>query len=147
LMLEKLGRNDLIHLSGTFVSLASHSVVLTTAQQEQANPLLEKFEASPFAPPDRAESAQLVGHSLLEGLVASKKLVLVSEQILFTSEAIKTMTNWVCLTIDTKGSLSLAEFRDQFRTSRKYAAAFLEYLDAIGVTLRKNDTRLLKQVK
>jgi selenocysteine-specific elongation factor len=147
LILEKLGRNDLIHLSGTFVSLASHSVVLTTAQQEQANPLLEKFEASPFAPPDRAESAQLVGDSLLEGLVASKKLVLVSEQILFTSEAIKTMTNWVCLTIDTKGSLSLAEFRDQFRTSRKYAAAFLEYLDAIGVTLRKNDIRLLKQVK
>jgi selenocysteine-specific elongation factor len=49
--------------------------------------------------------------------------------------------------LDAHGSLTLAEFRDHFGTSRKYAAAFLEFLDDKGVTLRKGDIRVLKQVQ
>jgi selenocysteine-specific elongation factor len=39
--------------------------------------------------------------------------------------------------------LTVAEFRDRFNTSRRYALAFLEYLDVIGVTLREGDNRRL----
>jgi len=34
--------------------------------------------------------------------------------------------------------------RDLFDTSRKYALAFLEYLDAKGVTRRVGDERVLR---
>ena len=147
LILEKLSRDEQIRLSGIYVALASHQVALTPDQQEQAKPLLQRFTESPYAPPDHPEAALLVGDALLEGLVASGKFVAVSDQILFSPEAIKEMTAWVRQTIETTGSLSLGQFRDHFDTSRKYAAAFLEYLDSIGVTVRKNDIRLLKQVK
>jgi selenocysteine-specific elongation factor len=50
-------------------------------------------------------------------------------------------------TIRTQGSLTLASFRDQFNTSRKYATAFLEHLDSIGITLRKGDFRVLRIVQ
>jgi selenocysteine-specific elongation factor len=43
------------------------------------------------------------------------------------------------------GELSLGQWRDQFKTSRKYAQAFLEYLDQIGITLRVGDLRKLKK--
>jgi selenocysteine-specific elongation factor len=43
-----------------------------------------------------------------------------------------------------ESTLTVAQFRDQFNTSRKYALAFLEHLDLIGVTIREGDNRRLK---
>lgn len=42
-----------------------------------------------------------------------------------------------------QGDISLAEFRDRMKTSRKYAQAWLEYSDAAGVTSRTGDVRVL----
>jgi selenocysteine-specific elongation factor len=44
-----------------------------------------------------------------------------------------------------KGRITLSEVRDLFNTSRKYAQALLEHLDAIGITVRAGDFRTLKQ--
>ena len=43
------------------------------------------------------------------------------------------------------GSITLAQVRDLFSTSRKYAQAFLEHLDALKVTRRQGDARVLRQ--
>ncbi|MCX6065300.1 MAG: SelB C-terminal domain-containing protein [Chloroflexi bacterium] len=43
------------------------------------------------------------------------------------------------------GQVSAAEVRDLFGTSRKYALALLEHLDAIGVTIRDGDFRRLRR--
>jgi selenocysteine-specific elongation factor len=43
-----------------------------------------------------------------------------------------------------KGTLTAAEVRDHFNTSRRYVLAFLEYLDAQGITVRDGDARRLK---
>jgi len=40
--------------------------------------------------------------------------------------------------------LTVAQVRDHFTTSRKYALALMEHLDVIGVTVRKADSRRLK---
>ena len=42
-----------------------------------------------------------------------------------------------------EGEISLAGFRDRLGTSRKYAQAWLEYADDVGVTRRVGDTRVL----
>jgi selenocysteine-specific elongation factor len=42
------------------------------------------------------------------------------------------------------GSISLAEVRDLFGTSRKYAQALLEHLDALKLTRRAGDLRTLR---
>jgi selenocysteine-specific elongation factor len=41
--------------------------------------------------------------------------------------------------------ISLAEARDLFNTSRKYAQALLEHLDVLGVTARDGDFRRLRK--
>jgi len=43
-----------------------------------------------------------------------------------------------------RGRITLAEVRDLFHTSRKYAQALLEHLDAQGLTIREGDYRKLK---
>lgn len=147
LILDKMRRDGQLRLEGVTISLADHQVILTPDQLSLAAALLDRFKAQPFTPPDRNEALSVIPEELLEGLVGCGKLVAVSDQIFFAPEAIVQMTDWVKSHIETFGSLSLAQFRDHFNTSRKYAAAFLEYLDSAGITLRKNDIRLLKQVK
>jgi selenocysteine-specific elongation factor len=48
-------------------------------------------------------------------------------------------------TISKNGQVTAAEVRDLFGTSRKYALALLEHLDAIGVTIRDGDFRRLRK--
>jgi selenocysteine-specific elongation factor len=44
--------------------------------------------------------------------------------------------------IDTRGSIAVADLRDLFNTTRKYAVPFLEHLDEVRVTRRKGDVRV-----
>ncbi len=43
------------------------------------------------------------------------------------------------------GKITVAEFRDTQQTSRKFALAFLEDLDAKGITRREGDYRVLNR--
>jgi selenocysteine-specific elongation factor len=47
--------------------------------------------------------------------------------------------------IEREGSITLARARDELATSRKYAQAYLEHLDAAHVTLRRGDERVLRR--
>ena len=47
-------------------------------------------------------------------------------------------------TIDQKGEITVADVRDLFDTSRKYAVGLLEHLDSERVTQRVGDVRTLR---
>jgi selenocysteine-specific elongation factor len=55
------------------------------------------------------------------------------------------MLNWVEDHLRQAGTLTAAEFRDAFNTSRKFALALLEHLDSIGITIREGDNRRLRK--
>jgi selenocysteine-specific elongation factor len=42
------------------------------------------------------------------------------------------------------GTITLAQCRDLFQTSRKYAQAILEYMDQTWITVRERDFRKLR---
>jgi len=46
--------------------------------------------------------------------------------------------------IKAHGSMTVAQVRDQFNTSRKYALALMERLDELKVTRRVGDERVLR---
>ena len=64
---------------------------------------------------------------------------------IFRKQDYDSMVNRIRETLETKGQISLAEVRDLFDTSRKYAQALLEHLDATGVTVRAGDFRKLRK--
>ena len=144
LALGLLNQQGALKERGTLVWAASHNILLTPRQEAQAASFLEKFKQSPYSPPDVDEAEAELGPDLLEGLIGTNRLVRVSDSVLFSPEAIEAMKSWTQSAIKANGSVSLAQFRDHFQTSRKYAAAFLEYLDSIGYTLRKGDVRVLR---
>ncbi len=146
LVLGKLSQQGELKERGTLVWAASHTIQLTPQQAAQAESFLLKFKETPFSPPDVTEAEAVLGIDLMEGLIGMERLVRVSDAVLFLPETIEIMKSWVRDVIQASGSVSLAQFRDHFQTSRKYAAAFLEYLDSIGYTLRKGDVRVLRTI-
>jgi selenocysteine-specific elongation factor len=46
--------------------------------------------------------------------------------------------------IKANGSMTVAQVRDQFGTSRKYALALMERLDELKITKRVGDERVLR---
>jgi selenocysteine-specific elongation factor len=67
----------------------------------------------------------------------------VSDSVIFDSSAYAQMLDRTVQHVTQHGKITLAEFRDLFDTSRKYAQAFLEQLDERKITRRIGDERVL----
>ncbi|MBL7063083.1 MAG: selenocysteine-specific translation elongation factor [Anaerolineae bacterium] len=135
----------LIADEGATVRLPSHTICLTAEQQRQVDALLARFRRQPYTTPSFKESVAAVGEEVLGVLIARGDLVQVSPGVLFLPETYEKMVARVRAHIEREGSITLAQTRDMFETSRKYAQGLLEHLDEIGVTKRVGDARVKRE--
>ncbi len=140
-----VNRKSLIE-NEAFVSLPSHKITFDGSQQAKVQELMRKFAAHPFGPPSAKECQAEVGEEVLNALVESGELVTVSPEVIFRAADYEAMVTKVRGALVQKGQITLAEVRDLLDTTRKYAQAMLEHLDAIGVTVRDGDFRKLREV-
>jgi selenocysteine-specific elongation factor len=128
---------------GPWISKATHEIRFGAAQQAIIDNLLERFRTNPYSPPTAKECREFAGEEIVGALVAQGELVSVSQDVLFRKADYDLMVAGVREAIESKGRISLAEVRDLFHTSRRYAQALLEHLDSIGVTKRVGEYRTL----
>ncbi|HIE39465.1 MAG TPA: selenocysteine-specific translation elongation factor [Anaerolineales bacterium] len=129
---------------GATVRLPDHEIRFSPEQQRAVDNLLARFRRAPYTPPSVKESVAAVGEEVLAVLLARGDLVQVSPDVLFLSNTYEEMVRRIRAHIQQNGSITLAQARDMFHTSRKYAQALLEYLDEQGVTRRVGDERVLE---
>ena len=67
----------------------------------------------------------------------------VGDDVLFRKSDYDRMVQAVIDYLKAHGTLTVAEFRDIFSTTRKYALALLEHLDTKRITVRDGDFRKL----
>ncbi len=137
--LKILSNEGVIAVDGTAIHLPAHHVQLTPTQQTKVDAFLSSLKQSPYAPP----SELIPEPDLLNLLIGQGRVVKVSDSVVFSGEAYNEMVTKVTSHIKTHGKVSLAEVRDLFQTSRKYAQAFLEHLDGKKITRRVGDERVL----
>jgi selenocysteine-specific elongation factor len=138
-ILPMLIEKKILNESGLAVSLPSHRIQLTQIQQTKINAFLSSLAQNPYSPP-----ADLIPEpDLLNSLIEQHKVVRVSDSVVFSASAYNEMVAKVTAYIKANGKVTLAEVRDLFNTSRKYAQAFLEYLDEKKITRRIGDERVL----
>lgn len=130
-------------VDGAWVRSIHHAITLTTSQQQNVDSLLERFHASPLSPPSVKECNQAVGGDLMAYLLESGRLTQVSPDVVFTIGVYNEMVEAVCHALNKGGTITVAKARDLLNTSRKYALALMEHLDAIGITVRDGDLRRL----
>lgn len=128
---------------GAIVRLPEHRVSFSPEQQGRIDELLARFVANPYAPPSVAEAEASIGSELLNALMEEGRLVRVGESVVFLAETYQEMVERVVRHLQREGTVTVAEVRDMFGASRKYALALMEHLDHQRITKRVGDARVL----
>lgn len=143
-ILNKLIMDHVLTDHSTLVAKPEHEVRFDNSQEAKVQALMQKFEQNPYSPPGLKELQAEVDEEIQNALIESGSLVAVSSDVLFRKQDYDGMVETIQQEIRKKGRITLGEVRDLFNTSRKYAQALLEHLDAIDVTVRAGDFRTLK---
>ena len=79
---------------------------------------------------------------LLAAMADLGQIVRLPDNVVFGASQLAEIQRETLRLIEENGSLTLAQFRDHFGSSRKYAQAVLEYFDQQRITRRVGDTRV-----
>jgi selenocysteine-specific elongation factor len=138
--LTRLATEGQVVEDGQTLRSAEHQVSLNPQMERQADAYIKDLGRDPYSP----ASDHPVDSELLGVLVDSGKVVKVSDSVVFTAPTYREMTDKVILHLQTSGSITVAEARTMFNSSRKYVLPLLEYLDQQHVTRRVGDSRVLR---
>ena len=116
------------------------------AQQQRIDRLLAAYAAAPYAPPNLPDTLALLGQDgeVLEMLIERGDLLRLGGDVLLRRADFDAMVEGISDFLRAHGTITLAEVRDRFQTSRKYAQAVLEEMDVRRVTRREGDARVLR---
>ncbi len=132
--------NPVIHTPG-------HHVELSPQLQKEADQLMALFAQNPFSPPTIKDCVTKVGDELYNALIDLGLLLPISNEVVYRSNDYNKVVEKIRAMLEENGTISVAQVRDAFQTSRRYVLALLEHLDAIGVTVRDGDVRRLRPGK
>lgn len=138
-------KSGLISEADTLVFRPEHTIQFSPAQQAQAKKLLTRFASAPYTPPSVKECQEETGDEVYAALLDLGELQQVSPEVVFKKETYQKLVDEVKQHLTAEKEITVAQFRDRYQTSRKYALAFLEHLDGIGVTQRDGDKRILRK--
>ncbi len=142
---QKLIRDQAIMDYSRWLAKPEHQIKFSGAEQTKVKELLRKFDQNAYVTPSIKECQNEVGEEVVTALIELGELTTVSQDVVFRKKDYETLVQKVCLAMEQNGEITLAEVRDTLGTTRKYAQALLEHLDAIGITLRAGDIRRLKK--
>ncbi len=134
-----------IVLEGDIVRLASHRVALKQDEEAATAKIEALFRDAGLAVPATSEVLAKSGiepsraRTLLQILLKNRKLIRVSDELIFHSSAIDALKK----TLQKGARFSVTDFKDLTGISRKYAIPLLEFLDRERVTRREGDSRIV----
>jgi selenocysteine-specific elongation factor len=148
-LLELLSERNMISLRCSFVALYDFEVKYNKEQLRIKSKILAGFEQGKYTPPKYEE--------ILEGEKYKKAFKMVYDSLLDVGDLVKAAEDCIFLGkyyveakekvikfIKENGSISAAQARDIFGTSRKFAVAILESFDNMKLTKRVEDIRVLQ---
>lgn len=134
-------------VEGENIRLRTHHLVLRQDEEEARGAIERAFSDAGLAVPALAQVLAQSGvetaraRSLLQILIREKKLVRVSEELVFHQSAIAKLRG--LLSSHRASRFNVGTFKDWTGISRKYAIPLLEFLDRERVTRREGDERLV----
>lgn len=145
-MLAKMVEEGKVKLVGNEVSLSSHKVIVSQENDLLVNFVERAFTEQLFAPPSKSKvmtdcKSPRSCESVFKFLQDNGRLVRVGPDMFFHRDAVDKSLE-VAKKLGTTGEgFTVAQFRDEVGTSRKYAVALLEYMDNQKKTRRNGDYR------
>ncbi|HEX6032529.1 MAG TPA: selenocysteine-specific translation elongation factor [Tepidiformaceae bacterium] len=141
-LLAYAGEMSVLQGRGAGLAPVGYEVTLSAKDQAEVARVLQSLRAGGHSPPtENLPRPELLGYLAERGLVVDT-----GAGVVFDAQVHAEMIRGVTTHITAKGSITLAEVRDLFGTSRKYAQALLEHMDSEKLTRRVGDTRVLRSM-
>jgi selenocysteine-specific elongation factor len=150
-ILDAMADEGRVVLHGNLVAGAGRAPRLDDAAREAAEEIGRRFREGGFSPPDPRTAGEdlAVGEEtaaeVMRHLRETGELVDIGKGLLFHRDILAKAEGLIRDRIAEKGELVSAEFRDLVGTTRKYAIPLLEHFDAVGLTLRLDNIRVLRE--
>ncbi|HEV8580602.1 MAG TPA: selenocysteine-specific translation elongation factor [Thermoanaerobaculia bacterium] len=142
-----LEAQKVLAVQGDQVALPGRSAQLTGEESRLSAAVVERFERAGLAPPSPGEVAQELGAKpqILDGvirhLIVRGQLVKLPSGLILAAAALAGLRQQL---LDSSWErFSVADFKDRFGLTRKWAIPLLEHLDSTGATRRVGDDRLI----
>jgi len=145
LIVEQALRENIVAARGSVLHAPDFAVVFKPEQQRAIDTLMSRFATAPWNTPLPKDAEQIVGADVLAALVDQGQLIRLSEEVLLMAATYRSGVDEIRAYLIEHKTITVAQVRDLFNTSRKYALALMEYLDAQGITKRLGDERTLRQ--
>jgi len=144
--LSALKNEKAIKMADNKYSLMNFQIQVSTQEKGAADRVEEMFLKAGVTPPSVDEVCAKFGASgkaVISLLVEQKRLVAVEKGLCFPVVVLDKLKEDVRGYIGKHGPISVAQFRDLTKTTRKYAVPLLEYFDSTHFTKRTGDVRIL----
>lgn len=127
------------------VRMSTHQVKFAPAQQAAVDKLLADFRRAPFNTPLPKDVAAALGDEVMQALIEGGQLTRLSPEVILLTDTYNEFVGWLKNYLRQHQTINVAQVRDAFNTSRKYALALLEYTDEQRLTKRVGDERVLRE--
>jgi selenocysteine-specific elongation factor len=144
LIVEQALQENSVAATGSALHAPGFAIAFKPEQQKAVEVLIARFTAAPWNAPSPKDAEQMVSAEVLSALIDLGRLIKLSEDVLLLAETYRSGVEGVRTYLIKHKTITVAQVRDVFNTSRKYALAFMEYLDAQGITKRVGDERTLR---
>lgn len=143
-ILAYAAREGTLEESNSTVRLPSHRVAFSAEQQTRIDDLLAQFRQQPYTPPSLQDVERALGPELLSACLEGEILMKLNDDVVYLPQTYDEMQRRIVDFIQEHGSITVAQVRDLFGASRRYALALTGYLDQVGITRRVGDERVLR---
>jgi selenocysteine-specific elongation factor len=144
LIVEQALQENVVAATGSALHAPDFAITFRPNQQKAIDVLMGKFKAAPWNTPLPRDAEQTVGADVLAALIDLGWLIKLSDEVLLSAETYRSGVEEIRAYLIEHKTITVAQVRDLFNTSRKYALALMEYLDAQGLTKRAGDERALR---
>jgi selenocysteine-specific elongation factor len=150
-LLNQLSDQGILVQEKELVRLKSHKVELKEDQQAARDAIEKIYLRSGLEPPyfkdlmEKFPKAQ--PKAVLDLMVKEGRMIKVKEDLYFHRQPIEALKKKLVQWLKEKKEITTPEFKEMTQTSRKYTIPLLEYFDAIQLTMRVEDKRLLRESK
>ena len=148
---EWLIEAERVGLANGYVVPPGHASAMSKADEQLLAAVLAELEAGAFQPP-APKSLQCVSakdakraQQLIDLAAARGELKRIHDDIWLTAPRHAELIEAVRGAIRERGGMTVGDLRTLLNSSRKFIVPLIEHLDAIGVTRRVGDERVLKE--
>ena len=131
--------------------LSHHSTSLNESQEDIQRRILEIYSIEGLSPPIFKDLVERLSvnisevKNILDMLVEKGILIKIKEEFFFHSVAIARLKENLVAFLRENKEITISQFKDITKSSRKYSTPLIEYFDKVKVTIRVGDKRILRE--